>query len=102
MIENFVYSLVFISTSRKNFRPQTSDDETDLAEEADYVWSHECSHTLLIIIPIDISIRAMTTVSLQKDYVRVTPPTIDATPLNYNTMFNDRTGNCSNSFFINP
>ena len=27
-----------------------------------------------------------------KDYVRITPLTIDATPLNYNSIFTDRTG----------
>ena len=43
----------------------------------------------------------MTTVSLHKDYARVTPLTIDATPLNNNTMFNVRTGNNSNSTCIN-
>ena len=43
----------------------------------------------------------MTTVSSHKDYVRVTPLTIDAIPLNNSTMFNVRTGNNSNSTFIN-
>ena len=42
-----------------------------------------------------------TTISINKDYVRITPLTIDATPLNYNALFTDRTGNTSlNSTFI--
>ena len=37
-----------------------------------------------------------------RDYVRITPLTIDATPLNYNSLFTDRTENNSlNSIFIN-
>ena len=44
---------------------------------------------------------AITTVSLHKDYVRFTPLTSDASPRNYKTMFNDRTGNSLNSTFVN-
>ena len=49
---------------------------------------------------IDISIQAF--ISTNKDYVRITPLTIDATPLNYHAMFPDRTRNKSlNSTFNN-
>ena len=44
---------------------------------------------------------AITTVSLHKDYVSFTPLTSDASPRNYKTMFNDRTGNSFNSTFVN-
>ena len=38
---------------------------------------------------------------MSKDYVRIIPLTVDATPLNYNAMFTDRTGNKTlNSTFI--
>ena len=41
------------------------------------------------------------TLSVHKDYVGVTPLTIDAALSNYNAMFTDRTGNnCLNSTFI--
>ena len=50
----------------------------------------------------DISSTGITTISTHDDYVRITPLTIDATPLNYKAMFTDRTGNNSlNSTFIN-
>ena len=48
-----------------------------------------------------ISNAAITTFSVQKDYVRIASPNIDATPFNYNAMFTDRTGNnCLNSNFM--
>ena len=68
----------------------------------DYVWDPEWSHPLFIIIPTDISSQAITTVSINRDYVRITPLTIDATPLNYISLFTNRTGNNSlSSVFIN-
>ena len=68
----------------------------------DYVWDPEWSHPLFIIIPTDISSQAITTVSINRDYVRITPLTIDATPLNYISLFTNRTGNNSlSSIFIN-
>ena len=57
---------------------------------------------MIINIPIDISSQAISTISIHKDYVRVYPLTIDATPLNYNSFFPERAGNNSlNSTFIN-
>ena len=57
---------------------------------------------IFFIIPTDISSAATTTVSINKDYVKTTQLTIEATPLNYHAMFTDRTRNNSlNSTFIN-
>ena len=52
--------------------------------------------------PTDISSQAISTISIHKDYVRVYTLTIDATPLNYNSVFPEGTGkNSLNSTFIN-
>ena len=54
------------------------------------------------MIPTDISSHAISTISINKDYVRLYPHTVDATPLNYNSFIPERTGNNSlNSTFIN-
>ena len=68
-------------------------DVTALAEDSDYVWDSEWSHTLFINIPTDISSQAIGTTSIHKDYIKVYPLTTDATPLNYNLFPPDRTGN---------
>ena len=48
------------------------------------------------------SSQATTTIFINEDYLRITPLAIDATLLNYNAIFTDRTGtNSSNSTFIN-
>ena len=75
-----------IPQSRKIFRPQSSDDKIILAEETDHVWDPDWSHSSIINIPTDISSTAITTVSVNKNYVRITPPTIAATPLDYNSI----------------
>ena len=36
IIDYFVHNIDLIALSRKNFRPQNSDDETVLADETDY------------------------------------------------------------------
>ena len=46
-------------------------------------------------MPTDISSPAIITISINKDYVRKTPLTIDAKPLNYIALFTDRRGNNS-------
>ena len=47
------------------------------------------------------SSQAISTISIHKDYVKVYPLTIDATPFKYNSFFPDRAGNNSlNSTFI--
>ena len=48
----------------------------------------------------DISSQAISTISFQKDCVKVTPLTIDATPLNYNTFLPDTRNNSLNSTVI--
>ena len=102
IIDYFSHNIHLIAQTRKKFRPQNADDETVLAEQTDYVWDPEWSHESFIIIPTDISNQAISTISIHKDYVRVYPLTIDATPLNYHLFLPERTGNNSlNSTFIN-
>ena len=73
-----------------------------MANEIDYVWEPEWSHPLINNIPTDKLSQANTTVSIIRDYIRITPLTIDATPLNYNSLFTDRTRkNSLYSAFIN-
>ena len=102
IIDYFNHNIDLIEQARKNFRPQNTEDETVLAEQSDYVWDPEWSHETFISIPTDISSQAMSTISINKNYVRVYPLTIDATPLNYNSFFPERTeNNSSNSAIIN-
>ena len=63
-----------------------------MADETDYVWDPDWSHPSFFNIPTSISSQAITTISINKDYFRITRFTIDATPLNYNTLLTDRTG----------
>ena len=57
---------------------------------------------MFINIPTDISSQAFSTIVIDKDYVRVYPLTVDATPLNYNSFLPERTGNNKlNSTFVN-
>ena len=83
----FVHNLDLISTAGKIFRPQTSDDETILVDQIEYVRDREKSHLLFVNIPNDFSIAAIATVSVQKHYFRLNTLTLDATPLNYTTIF---------------
>ena len=102
IVDYFSHNLDIIEQARKNFRLQNTDDETVLAEQSDYVWDPEWSHESFINIPTDISSQAIHTISIHKDYVRVYPVAVDATPFNYNSFFPERTGNNSlNSKFIN-
>ena len=102
IIDYFVHNINLIALSRKSFRSQNSDDETVMADETVYVWDADWSHPLFINIPTNISSQAITTISINRGYVRKTPLTIDATPFKYNALFSDRTGNNSlNSTFIN-
>ena len=80
--------------TRKNFRPQNTDDETVLAEQSGYVWDPEWSHESFINIPTDITSQAISTISINKDYVRPYPLTVDATPLNNNSFFTDPSETC--------
>ena len=73
-----------------------------MADETDYVWDPDWSHRIFINIRTDISSQAITKFSINKDYVRITPIAFDATPLDYNALFTDRTGNSSlNCTFLN-
>ena len=50
--------------------------------------------------PQDISSQAISTISFHRDYVKVIPLTIDATPLNYNPFLPDTQNNSLNSTVI--
>ena len=99
-IDYFTYNLDLIAQARKNFRPQSTNDDTVIAEQSDYVWDPEWSHPAFINIPTDISSQAISTISFHRDYVKVIPLTIDATPLNYNTFLPDTRNNSLNSTVI--
>ena len=66
IIDFFTQKIDLISQARKNFRLQTSSDETVLADQSDYVWNTEWSHPLFLNIPTDISSQAISTISLTK------------------------------------
>ena len=100
IIDYFTHNIDLISQARKNFRPQNSNDDTAITEQSDYVWDPEWSHPAFINFPQSISSQAITTISYVRDYVRVIPLTIDATPLNYNTFLPDMQNNSLNSTFI--
>ena len=100
IIDYFTHNLDLISQARKNFRPQNSNDDTAITEQSDYVWDPEWSHPAFINFPQSISSQAISTISYIRDYVRVIPLTIDATPLNYNTFLPDTQNNSLNSTVI--
>ena len=100
IIDYFTHNIDLISQARKNFRPQNPNDDTAITEQSDYVWDPEWSHHAFINIPQSISSQAISTISYQRDYVRVVPLTIDATPLNYNTFLPDTRKNSLNSTVI--
>ena len=54
IVDYFTHNLDLISQAKKNFRLQSSTDETVLAEHSDYVWDPEWSHPLFLNIPTDI------------------------------------------------
>ena len=66
-----------------NFLNATRED-LSRNEKTQHVWDPELSHESVINIPTDISNQAISTISISKDYVRIYPLTVDATPLNYN------------------
>ena len=100
MIDYFTHNLDLISQARKKFRPQNTNDDTVLSEQSDYVWDPDRSHPAFLNIPQDISSHAISTISFHRDYVKVIPLTIDATPLNYNTFLPDTRNSCLNSTVI--
>ena len=100
IIDYFTHNIDLISQARKNFRPQNSNDDTAITEQSDYVWDPEWSHPASINFPQSISSQAISTISYVRDYVRVIPLTIDATPLNYNTFLPNMQNNSLNSTVI--
>ena len=60
----------------------------------------EWSQPAVLKVPADISSQAISTISFHKDYIKVTPLTIDATSLNYNTFLPDTRNNSLNSTVI--
>ena len=100
IIDYFTHNLDLISQARKNFRPQNTNDDTVLSEQSDYVWDPDWSHPAFRNIPQAISSQAISTISFHRDYVKVVPLTIDATPLNYNTFLPDTRNNSLNSTVI--
>ena len=90
----------FNFTSKKKFQTQSTNDDTVIAEQSDYVWDPEWSHLAYINIPQGISSQAISTIYFHRDYVKVIPLTIDATPLNYNTFLPDTRNNSLNSTVI--
>ena len=91
----FTHNIDLIAQARKKFRPQSTNDDTVIAEQSDYIWDPDWSHPLFLNIPIDISSQAISTITIHKDYVIVIPLTTDATPLNYNSILPDRSQNNS-------
>ena len=101
IIDYFTHNIDLIAQTRNNFRPQSTNDDTVIAEQSDYVWDPDWSHTLFLNIPIDISSQAISTITIHKDYVKVILLTTDATPLFYNSFLPDRRQNNSlNSTFV--
>ena len=100
IIDYFTHNIDLIAQARKNFRPQNSNDDTAITEQSDYVWDPEWSHPAFISFPQSISSQAISTISYIRDYVKVEPLTIDATPLNYNTFLPDTQNNSLNSTVI--
>ena len=100
IIDYFTHNKDLISQARKNFRPQNPNDDTAITEQSDYIWDLEWSLPAFINISQSISSQAISTISYQRDYVKVVPLTIDATPLNYNTFLPDTRNNSLNSTVI--
>ena len=100
MIDFFTHNIILIEQTRKTFRPQSTNNDTVNAEQSDYVWDPEWSHPLLLNIPVDTSSQTIRTISFHKDYEKVIPLTIDATPLNYNSFLPDTQNHSLNSTVI--
>ena len=44
LIDYFAHNIDSIAQARKNFRPQSTNDDTVIAEQSDYIWDPEWSH----------------------------------------------------------
>ena len=97
IIDYFTHNIDLIEPARKKFKPQSTNDDTVLAEQSDYVWDPEWSHPAFLNFLVDISSQAIDTMYIHPDYVRIKPLTIDATPLKYNTFLPDTQNNSLNS-----
>ena len=100
IIDYFTHNIDLIEQARKNFRIQSTNDNTVIAEQSDYVWDPEWSHPLFLNIPVDISSQVINTISIHPECVKIIPLTIVATPLNYNTFLPDTQNNSLNSTVI--
>ena len=54
IIDYFTHNIDLIAQARNNFRPQSTNDDTVIAEQSDYIWDPDWSHPLFLNIPIDI------------------------------------------------
>ena len=86
----------FNFTSKKKFQTSNTNEDTALSEQSDHVWDPEWSHPTFINIPQSISIQAISTISYHRDYVKLIPLAIDATPLNHKTFLPDTRNNSLN------
>ena len=96
----FTHIIDLIEQARKNFRPQSTNDDTVIAEQSYYVWNPEWSHPAFLHFPVDISSQAINSISFHPDYIKIIPLTNDATPLNYTTFLHDTQKNSLNSTVI--
>ena len=46
MIDHFTHNIDLIAQVRKSFRPQSTNNDTVIAEQSAYVWDPEWSHPL--------------------------------------------------------
>ena len=69
IFDYFTHNIVLIAQARKILRPQSTNDDTVIAEQSDYIWDPDWSHPLFLNIPMDISSQAIRTISIHKDYV---------------------------------
>ena len=97
IIDYFRHNLDLLSDARRLFRPQNNTDETVIREQSDYVWDPEWTHPVFINFPTSISSQTIDTISIHRDYIKIIPLTIDATPLNYNSFLPNTQDNTLNS-----
>ena len=76
-IDYFTHNIDLIEQARKTFRTQSTNDDTVIAEQSDYIWDPEWSHPAFLNFPADISSQAISTISFHQDYVKTIPLTND-------------------------
>ena len=97
IIDYFKHNIDLIGDARRHFRPQNNTEETVIQEQSDYVWDPDWTHPLFINFPTSILSQTIDTISIHRDYIKIIPLTIDATPLNYNSFLPDTQDNTFNS-----